>query len=198
MNDALNKVYLATFRSDIGDHLKALAIQSSPNKDGLTARTAKAFLKGVDRKGWETELVHLNEEVIKKCKACDSGWGQCRREGTCILEDDFQALRDKINEADALIFATPVYWHDLSESAKAFLDRLRRVETHSRFNNFTGKKALGIASAGGSGNGAARALYNLEDYLRRLGFEIYDLVTVTQASKAHKLEMLEQAGMNLS
>ncbi len=117
--------------------------------------------------------------------------------GRASYEDNFQALRDKINDADALVFATPVYWHDLSESAKIFLDRLRRCEVYGDFKNFNGKKAFGIASAGGSGSGAVKALLNLEDYLRRVGFEIFDLVTVTQKSKAHKLEMLEKAGVRL-
>jgi len=107
-------------------------------------------------------------------------------------------LREKIAKSDALIFATPVYWHDLSESAKIFLDRLRRCETGRDFKTFTGKKAIGIASAGGSGRGAVRALYNLEDYLRRLGFDIFDLVSVTRFSKDHKLEMLERAGKRLA
>jgi len=177
--------------------MRVAAIQSSPNLDGLTSSLAQAVLKGVEAEGGDTELIHLNGMEMKPCIACENGWGICRREGVCILEDDFESLREKINEADALVFATPVYWHDLSESAKVFLDRLRRCETFSGFKTFTGKKAVGIASAGGSGRGAARALYNLEDYLRRLGFEIFDLVPVTRFSKDHKLEMLEKAGRRL-
>ncbi|MBN2335100.1 flavodoxin family protein [Candidatus Bathyarchaeota archaeon] len=177
--------------------MKVIAIQSSPNKDGLTASTAKQFLKGAESKGHETELIHLNEHIIKKCKACDGGWGQCRREGTCILEDDFQSIRDKIDAADAFLFTTPVYWWDISESAKTFLDRLRRCETHHNFERYRDKMSIGIACAGGSGNGAARALYLLEEYLKRMGFKTFDLVTVTQMNKAHKLPMLEEAGEHL-
>jgi multimeric flavodoxin WrbA len=180
-----------------GESMKVLAIQSSPNLDGLTSKTAQAVLRGARVAGAETELVHLNGLNMKPCIACEGGWGLCRREGTCVLEDDFQALRDKITEADALVFATPVYWHDLSESAKIFLDRLRRCEVYSDFRRFNGKRALGIASAGGSGSGAVKALLGLEDYLRRIGFDIFDLVTVTQRSKVHKLEMLERAGVRL-
>ena len=47
-------------------------------------------------------------------------------------------------------------------------------------------------------SGAARALYNLEDYLKRVGFEIFDLVPVTRFSKDHKLPMLEAAGRRLA
>lgn len=177
--------------------MKVIAVQSSPNLDGLTSSLAHAVLKGVKAEGGEIELIHLNRLDIKACIACEDGWGTCRKKGVCILEDDFQNLTEKIARSDALVFASPVYWHDLSESAKAFLDRLRRCETGKDFRTFVGKKVIGIASAGGSGRGAVRALYNLEDYLRRLGFDIFDLVPVTRFSKDHKLEMLEKAGRRL-
>jgi multimeric flavodoxin WrbA len=178
--------------------MKILAIQSSPNLNGLTANTSKAVLTGPEDAGAETDLVHLNELKLEHCKACNGGWGQCRTMGTCILEDNFQNLLGKINQTDVITFSTPVYWHDLSESAKIFLDRLRRVETGRGFSSFKGKKAIGIAVAGGSGRGACRALYLLEDYLRRLNFEIFDMVTVTRTSMKHKLKMLNEAGKLIS
>jgi len=178
--------------------MKILAIQSSPNLDGLTSKTAQAVLRGAAAEGAETELVHLNGLDIKACLACDGGWGRCRREGTCIQKDGFQALRDKIHTADATIFASPVYWGDLSESAKIFLDRLRRNEVHSDFKALNGKVVMGIASAGGTGNGCCKALLHLEDYVRRVGFTAFDFVTVTQVSREHKLEMLEKAGRRLA
>jgi multimeric flavodoxin WrbA len=99
---------------------------------------------------------------------------------------------------DAFVFVTPVYFGDLSESAKRFLDRFRRTEAFSGRNTCLGTRAIGVAVAGGSGNGATRALYNLEIYLKRLGFEIFDLVTATKFSKDHKLPMLEHAGKRLA
>ncbi len=176
--------------------MKCIAIQSSPNHGGLTSTLAQAVLKGFEAGGGEAELIHLNELDVKTCIACDRGWGQCR-DGDCILEDDFEKIRQKIGDSDALVFATPVYFGDLSESAKAFLDRLRRCEAFSGRGTCKGKRAIGIASAGGSGGGAARALLNLEDYLRRVGFEVFDLVPVTKFSKDHKLPMLEAAGGRL-
>ena len=178
--------------------MKILGIQSSPNVDGLTAKTVKAVLEGAEAEKAAVELVNLNEMVIKPCTSCDGGWGQCRREGTCVIDDEFQLLRDKIHASDAIVFATPVYWGDLSESAKLFLDRLRRCEVKGEFKSLNGRYALGISSAGGSGNGCVKALLHLEDYLRRVGFTIFDLVTVTQVSKEHKLEMLEKAGHQLA
>jgi len=66
-----------------------------------------------------------------------------------MIEDDFQNLREKINQADALVFSTPVYYGDLSESAKRFLDRWRRCESVNRETSpLRGKLAIGIAAAG--------------------------------------------------
>ena len=42
--------------------------------------------------------------------------------------DDFQALHQRLIKADACVLVTPVYWGEMSESAKAFTDRLRRCE----------------------------------------------------------------------
>ena len=137
------------------------------------------------------ELIHLNHMDIKPCKACERGWGQCH-EGECIQKDDLETIW----EADA--FVSPVYWHDLSESAKRLLDRLRRVEAFSSRDTFVGIKTIGVAAAGGWGNGAVRTLQNLEDYLKWMRFERVDLVTITKFSRDHKLPMLENAGKLLA
>lgn len=176
--------------------MKILALQSSPNKDGLTASLANAVLEGYREAGGETELIHLNSLNIEHCIACEEGWGKCRN-GACILKDDFESIRQKIGDSNAFLFSSPVYWHDLSESAKVFLDRLRRVEAFSGKNTCEGKKAIGITAAGGSGNGAVKALLNLEDYLKRLGFEVFDLIPVTRFNRDHKVTMLIEAGRRL-
>lgn len=178
--------------------MKVVGIQSSPNEDGLTCQLAQAALEGARSEGAEIQLIHLNKLNIQSCKAHDRGWGTCRSEGKCMIKDDFQDLREKINEADALVFSTPVYFGDLSESAKRLLDRWRRCETFNREASLLrGKPVIGIAAAGGSGGGAVNALRNLETYLRWLQFTIFDLIPVTRMSRKHKLEMLKATGKRI-
>jgi len=178
--------------------VKVIGVQSSPNLDGLTCRSARAALDGCQAGGAETELVHLNQMNIGSCRAHDRGWGTCQERGECLLKDDFQSLRAKINGADALVFSTPVYFGDVSESAKRFLDRWRRCEIFNREASLLREKpVIGIAAAGGSGRGAVGALLSLEAYLRYLQFAVFDLVTVTQVSREHKLEMLKVAGRRM-
>ena len=67
----------------------------------------------------------LPEMAIERCRQCDAdGWGVCRARGSCVIEDDFAGLVERMREADAIVFATPVYFSDLSESLRAILDRL--------------------------------------------------------------------------
>jgi len=178
--------------------VKVIAIQSSPNLGGLTCQMVQAALEGAESEGAQVELVHLNEFSVESCMAHDRGWGTCRTEGKCLIEDDFQALREKINNADALVFSTPVYFGDVSESAKRFLDRWRRCETFNReASALKEKPVIGIAAAGGSGRGVVTALRGLETYLRWLQFTVFDLVTATRVSKDHKVVMLEAAGRRI-
>ena len=145
--------------------MKVLIVSGSRNPQGQTARAADALLQGVISEGGQGERVFLPKMNIESCRQCeDSGWGICRTEGKCVIEDDFAAIVDQIRDADAVVFANPVYFSDLSESMRAFTDRLRRTCMHAAGKDgIAGKPAIGICVAGGGGGGAccgcvARAL----------------------------------------
>ncbi len=153
--------------------MKVLSIQSSNRRDGLTASLAQAVLDGVKRvePDAEVQMVHLCDKRIEVCRACgERGWGVCFTGEPCVIEDDFLSLVEQIVRADAVVFATPVYFWDVSESMKTFLDRLRRQEWARRDSaRLRGKPVIGIAAAGGSGTGAPSAIRNLETYMTYLG-----------------------------
>lgn len=179
--------------------MKVIAIQASPNVDGLTATAARAALYGAQQAGAETELVHLRQLRIGACQACQQGWGICRTEHQCVVQDDFQDLRGRLYDADALVIATPVYFGDIAEIAKGFLDRLRRCEWGmGEASRLPGTPAMLISAAGGSGHGVVTALASLERYIQIIGTPVYDVVCLTQRSRGHKLIMLEQAGAGLA
>jgi len=158
--------------------MKALVILGSRNPDGRTATTAKAFLEGLTSAGGQGEETFLPHMRIERCKQCEmDGWGICRTEGQCAIEDDFAWLVDRIRNADAVIFATPVYFGDLSESMRAFLDRLRRITRHgSGRDGISGKPAIGICIAGGGGGGAPTCAVSLEKVLSTCGFDVVDMI----------------------
>src|SRR6266508_3809253 len=108
--------------------MNLIIVQCSPNEDGLTAACATAAAQGARRAGASVEEVMLNDAQVGQCQACGRGWGQCQSAHDCQVEDGFQALHQRILAADGLVIVTPVYWGEMSESAKALTDRLRRCE----------------------------------------------------------------------
>jgi multimeric flavodoxin WrbA len=176
---------------------KVLAINASPNTDGLTATCAQEFLAGAQAAGAEVELVHLCQLDLKHCQQCQNGWGTCRVDGDCVMTDDFAALRQKIVDADVWVLANPVYFGDLSESAKALSDRLRRCNIGDADKQLAQKDFVGIAAAGGSGGGTTTCLMTMDRFCQHTGQRAADFITITRRSRAHKLACIRECGKSV-
>ena len=192
--------------------MKVTAILGSRNPEGQTARAAGAFLDAVaargpeagasatSGRGAEVERLFLPAMKIERCRQCDAaGWGVCRSEGRCVIGDDFASIVARIRAADTVLFATPVYFSDLSESLRAFLDRLRRTGRHKDGKaGIEGKPAVGICVAGGGGGGAPACAASLEKVLVTCGFDLLDVVPVRRQNLEMKLQVLRLTGDSLA
>ena len=176
--------------------MRVLQVLGSRNPQGQTARAANAVADGMASQGTHVEQVFLPTLKIERCRQCDDdGWGICRTEGRCTIEDDFAGLVEKIRQADAVVFATPVYYSDLSESTRAFLDRLRRTCTHAVGKNpAEGKPALGLCVAGGGGGGGPACAVSLEKVLATCGFDVVDMIPVRRQNLDMKRDILRITG----
>lgn len=173
--------------------MKVAVVWSSPNTDGLTASAKNSFLNGLQKADAEVEEIHLNKLKLDHCRACGNGWGACQAAGHCILKDDFEEIYQKLIEADGIAFVTAVYWHDMTECMKAFLDRLRRCETaHNGY--LAGKRCFLIACAGGTGLGSTQCLIHLEEILQHMEMRAYDRVPAIRFNRDYMLPALTQAG----
>jgi multimeric flavodoxin WrbA len=175
--------------------MNILILYTSPNHDGLTAACAEAVASGVRSAGGTAETVCVNDLGVGQCQACNNGWGACRTEHECQVLDGFQAIHRRILQAGALALVTPVYWGEMSESARALTDRLRRCEATRRDSTpLSGMPFLAIAAAGGSGNGAITCLASLERWAQHNGARIFDLIPVNRWTREYKLRAIQAAG----
>jgi multimeric flavodoxin WrbA len=178
--------------------MKVMVVTSSPNMDGLTAACAAALKEGVRLGGGEVQEECLNEMKVGMCQACNNGWGTCQPEHECQVEDDFQALHQRALQADALALVTPVYWGEMSESAKAFTDRLRRCEaTRGKESLLAGKPVIMVAAAGGSGNGMITCLLSMERWIQHVQARTFDLIPVNRWSRPYKLATIREAALTM-
>ena len=174
--------------------MKVIVFSSSPNTDGLTAACAQAAKEGIQHAGGSAEEVRLNDLNIGSCEACDNAWGTCREAHSCEVLDDFQALHQRTLSTDAYVFVTPVYWGDLSESMKAFTDRLRRCEgTRGDESGFYQKPVIMVAAAGGSGNGMITCLASQERWIQNMRANKWDFIPVNRWNRVYKLETIRAA-----
>ena len=176
--------------------MRLLVISGSRNPEGQTATATAALLEGARAAGCATEEVYLPQLAVERCRQCeDDGWGLCRKEARCIIEDDLPDIVAKIRAADLLVFATPVYFSDLSESMKAFLDRLRRICVHgAKEDRIDGKPAVGVCVAGGGGGGAPNCAFLMERTLAICGFDVVDMVPVRRQNLEMKCTVLRTVG----
>jgi multimeric flavodoxin WrbA len=180
--------------------MKAIIISGSRNPAGQTAKAARSVTAGLNNKDVACVTIYLPVHQIERCRQCDdNGWGLCRREGACIIEDDFAGIVDQLRAADVVVFANPVYYGDLSESLRAFTDRLRRICTQPAGRVGIEKKpAIGVCVAGGGGGGAPECCASLTKVLRTCGFDIVDMIPVRRQNLLAKLPQLEMTGQWLA
>ncbi len=188
--------------------MQILVLSGSRNRRGKTARAITAMCRGITDAGGRSEVIFLIEQNLERCRQCnDDGWGICRSEKRCIIDDDFASIVKKIKAADVLVFATPVYFGDLSESMRVFLDRYRRTCFTTVFrrplttnipNQLPVKQggipAIGYCYAGGSGNGTISCLASLERTLLTSGFDVVDMIPARRQNLEMKLPLLESVG----
>jgi DNA modification methylase len=189
--------------------MKIVLFSGSRNRNGQTARAVDAFSRGIVDGGGKAETLFLVEFKLELCRQCNNdGWGICTNEARCIIEDDFASLAEKIEGADALIFASPVYFGDLSESLRGFLERYRRTHFNAIFRRqriprgapglppifVGGTPVIGFCYAGGSGNGTVSCAASLERMLQTCGFDVVDMVLARRQNLEMKLPLLESVG----
>lgn len=165
-----------------------------PNKIGLTFSCVKEFEKELEKSGIEVEHICINKKNIKKCLACGKrGWGICLEEHKCIQKDDFNEIYEYMSNFDVYIFITPVYFWEMSESAKTFLDRLKRCDAFNDNSKIKGKKIICIACAGGSGNGTEETLKSFDILNHFLKTEMIGRIPVTKANFEKQKEEIKRA-----
>ena len=100
---------------------KILVISSSARKTGNSETLCERFQKGAEEKGNVVRIVNLNDYNIGFCKGC---YACSQNDGVCFQNDDMASIIDKLVSADAIVFATPVYFYCMSGQLKTFIDRL--------------------------------------------------------------------------
>lgn len=108
----------------MADTKKILVMVASPkNEKSGTLVPTKAFVQGIEDNGtFETEYIFIDKMNIKPCRGCLSCWG--RPDGSCIIKnDDVPAIREKLTNADIVIWSFPLFFFGVPGQMKVLMDR---------------------------------------------------------------------------
>ncbi len=163
--------------------MKILGLVGSPRKNSNTDLLVTAILAGAAKNKNTTEKVHLYSVDISACvdcRACKKGNLQC------VLKDGMQKLYPKIQEADVIVFGTPLYWYGPSAKMKLLLDRLRPFIASKELK---GKKAVLVVP---SEEGADACNHTVGMFNLSLGYLEMTLVSVLLPKASERAEIKKQ------
>lgn len=101
--------------------MKITVITGSPRRHGNTFAMVDAFTAAAEAKGHEVVRFDAAMMNIGGCRACMT----CYKTGkACSFDDDFNTIAPHILDADAVVYAMPVYWYSIPAQVKGVIDRV--------------------------------------------------------------------------
>jgi len=101
------------------------------NEEGrlLCGATEELIKYVLEKTGEPHEFISLSEKNIQPCRGCV----RCAGDNRCVIEDDWADIRDKMYEADAVVFGAPNYYGSINSLGHAFLERTFSLRHRERF-----------------------------------------------------------------
>jgi len=133
---------------------KILFLTCSPRAEGNTNCVVRWAADGAVDAGAEVEIADA-ANLKYKANGCTSCMG-CQKSDQfrCVIKDEASELVARVPDFDVLVFATPVYWFNMTAQMKMILDRMYSLVKMGAGENevrhaFTGMSLGLIATAGG-------------------------------------------------
>ncbi|MBO7601559.1 MAG: flavodoxin family protein [Bacteroidaceae bacterium] len=103
--------------------MKVLLINGSAHQKGNTFLALSEAAATLEKNGIETEIVQIGTKAVRGCIGC----GQCqiKQLGHCVFNDDIcNRIVEKLDDADALIVGSPVYYGQPNGSVLSLIQRM--------------------------------------------------------------------------
>lgn len=104
---------------------RIIAIVGTYRKNGIIDQAVNEVLASAKEAGAEISKISLldrNIEFCGNCRACTQQ--QDIRRGGCVIGDEMCAVLDEIEQADAIVIASPVNFGTVTAVMKKFIERL--------------------------------------------------------------------------
>ena len=101
--------------------MKIVVLQGSPRKAGNTQFLVEGFKEGAEKAGHEVEIINVGNMKIAPCIACE--YCHSKGNGECVQKDDMQGVYEKLANADMIVFASAVYYFNITGQLQNVISR---------------------------------------------------------------------------
>ncbi|TXT63187.1 MAG: hypothetical protein BAJALOKI1v1_770005 [Promethearchaeota archaeon] len=145
------------------ENVLLLGVCGSPRNQGTEFAVKYALDYATKKFGFETEFWTVRGKNLKFCIHCD----YCIREKKgCIHNDSIKELYPALEQAQFLLFGTPVFQGTLSAQIKAVMDRCRALVAKNP-NVFMNKVGMALAVGGDRNGGQEIAIRSILDFFQQ-------------------------------
>ena len=102
---------------------KVIVISTSLRPGSNSDILADKFIEGAKAAGHEVEKISLVGKNIQFCKGCLA----CQKLGRCVINDDVNDIMAQVLKADVVVWATPIYYYEMSGQMKTLIDRMNAM-----------------------------------------------------------------------
>ena len=99
--------------------VQVAAIYGSPRRKGNTSILLNHAISGVREAGAQVTEIVLRDLKISPCLEI---YG-CKKDGHCVIKDDFRDVETLLQKADGLMLASPIFFYSVSAHTKILMDR---------------------------------------------------------------------------
>lgn len=100
-----------------------LVISTSLRPGSNSDMLANQFIEGAKAAGHNVEKISLVGKNIQFCKGCLA----CQKLGKCVIDDDANKITEKVLDAEVVVWATPIYYYEMSGQMKTLIDRMNAL-----------------------------------------------------------------------
>lgn len=117
--------------------MKVVILKGSPRgRRSDSSKIADAFAEGSRAAGHEVSVFDAGRASVRPCIGCMKCNGA---KDPCVFDDDFAEIGAAVIDADAVVYAAPLYYHAPSPQLLAAVSRLHGIDSIVRG---TGKRAF--------------------------------------------------------
>jgi multimeric flavodoxin WrbA len=176
-----------------------LSFNGSPRKKGNSSLLLRELLRGACDSGAHVEELNVHDLHLKDCRGCL----RCNLIKRCALRgDDWPQLSQKIQKADVMVFASPVYFHHVPAPLKNLIDRFRSfvnvriTETglqHTPWQEWKKEIFLILSLGSSSDQDAIPAIDLFSFFAETMGHDNrFSWITATRLAVVNQVKMTEE------